>query len=109
MRNAKLTIHMDIKIDESKQQESPSVLKRSLGIILGLFYGALFVQLFAFTLALTPFKIVGSIVLWYNKPLFLVFEGICGALGWFYGADFNDWLKVKIIEWTPAILWRWRR
>ena len=91
---------MNIKIDESRLKEEPSFFSKLGNVIVALFYGALILQILAFLRILTFVGIFGTIVFWYDNPVFLVIEGIFAVLGWVYGAEFTSWLKAKIEEWN---------
>ena len=101
---------MGIKIDESKLSESPSFFSKVLNVFQAMFFGALFVQILAFFRLLFFIGILGTIVFWYNNPIFIVFEGVCAIMGWVYGAEFISWIRARLEDWNiiPENWWWWR-
>ena len=87
----------DIKIDESNLAPAPTIMQRLKNTLLGIILGAVFVQLYFFYGAVKSGSFVtGSIIIYFDSYYFLGYLAICGALGWFAGQDFLDWMKVKM-------------
>lgn len=81
----------EIEIDESKHKPERTFLQKLRDLFIGMVFGALIVQVLLFWVSSR------SIVLLFDRPLFLIFLAVCGIFGWMYGNNFTDWLRAKII------------
>lgn len=83
----------NISIDESKHSAVPTFFQRLRNTFIAVVMGIIFAQvvLFAFW--------KGSIVLWWNSYIFIIYLIFCAVMGWVIGDRFIETLGKKSSDW----------
>jgi hypothetical protein len=92
-------IDLDVIIDESTHTPVPTYFKRFKNAILAVFMGILFAQVILFAF------MYGSIVLYWDNPLFILHLIFCAIMGWIAGEKFIQTLSIKSEEWWIWNFW----
>lgn len=85
--------HREIVVDESKLKPAPSLFTQIKHSFVAVIIGVLLTQAILFTLGL------GSIVLWWNNIITILFISVCAVMGWVFGDGFIQFLSQKTGDW----------